>query len=207
MSPAISTELIDTIVFGTQHLEGWCPPDKAVETVELILSDRPAVVVEVGVYGGKWLIPAAMAIAQNGSGKAFAIDPWTNDACAEGGAAEDGHAWWGTTNLEATYLSFKSEVERRGLSGVVEIVRERGEIVVSRFENETIDLLHIDGNHSELVSTRDVTLWLPKLRFGGWLVMDDVNWDSVKNAVNVAKQLCDVVRDSGQWALFRKRHQ
>jgi predicted O-methyltransferase YrrM len=45
-------------------------------------------------------------------------------------------------------------------------------------EGAVIDILHLDGNHSAEASTRDVENYLPRLRRGGYLWFDDVNWPS-----------------------------
>ena len=39
-----------------------------------------------------------------------------------------------------------------------------------------IDILHIDGNHSEQASYLDVTKWVPLVRSGGWIFFDDMTW-------------------------------
>jgi hypothetical protein len=41
---------------------------------------------------------------------------------------------------------------------------------------EDIELLHIDGNHSETTSLIDVTKWVPQVKKGGIIIFDDVNW-------------------------------
>ena len=39
-----------------------------------------------------------------------------------------------------------------------------------------IAILHIDGNHDYEQVNKDLHLWLPLLKPGGWLVLDDYNW-------------------------------
>ena len=39
-----------------------------------------------------------------------------------------------------------------------------------------IDMLHIDGNHSEKTSFYDVTKWAPQVTSGGFIIFDDINW-------------------------------
>jgi len=48
-----------------------------------------------------------------------------------------------------------------------------------------IDILHIDGNHEEISSCRDVELYVPKLKTGGYLWFDDANWKETKKAINL----------------------
>ena len=60
------------------QLEGWCSEDKAGILIDLIVKYKPQVIVEVGVWGGKSLVPMANALRANGSGKIYGIDPWDN---------------------------------------------------------------------------------------------------------------------------------
>ena len=39
--------------------------------------------------------------------------------------------------------------------------------------SKNISVLHIDGNHDFAAVNEDVGLWLPNLRRGGWLILDD----------------------------------
>jgi predicted O-methyltransferase YrrM len=56
-----------------------------------------------------------------------------------------------------------------------------------------MDMVHIDANHAEWPSTSDVVNWLPKLKVGGYLIMDDVNWDSTQTAVRFIEKRCEFV--------------
>lgn len=205
MFAAITPELLK-VIESTANLPGWCQPDKSLETVRLILNHKPQVIVEIGVYCGRWFLPAAIAVAHNGFGRIHGIDPWAVAAVVEGGAVdEDHHSWWKTHDMESIYQQFKIELERRGLSSMSEIIRERSEVAVASFADDSVDMLHLDGNHSELVSTRDVTIWLPKVKPEGMLIIDDSSWASVANAVGLAKKQCNVVRDHGHWMVLQKR--
>ena len=51
--------------------------------------------------------------------------------------------------------------------------------------NMRFGLIHVDGNHDTAKVLRDVELYFPLLRRGGFLVMDDVSWSSVKPALDV----------------------
>ena len=51
------------------ELEGWCAKDKAATLIDLVLMLKPKIVVEIGVFGGKSLVPIAYALQETGSGK------------------------------------------------------------------------------------------------------------------------------------------
>ena len=54
------------------------------------------------------------------------------------------------------------------------LLRSTFDAAQDRFEPESIDLLHIDGHHTEAAVRHDLETWLPKLRPGGILLMHDV---------------------------------
>jgi predicted O-methyltransferase YrrM len=58
------------------ELHGWCAPGKAKLLVDLVLKTKPNIILEIGVWGGKSLIPMAYALRENGRGIAYGIDPW-----------------------------------------------------------------------------------------------------------------------------------
>jgi len=39
-----------------------------------------------------------------------------------------------------------------------------------------IDILHVDGNHSEEISFSDVLKWVPLVKKGGFIIFDDMAW-------------------------------
>ncbi len=197
-----------SLVAPAKQLHGWCPDEKARELRDLVRTHRPTLCVEIGVFGGKSLIPIAEGLRLNGGGVVHGIDPWTKTAALEGGAGGPEHVeWWGKIDLEVIYRDFMEAVVDRGLSEQVQVMRMTAEQAASRFSTGSIGLLHIDGNHSEATSTRDVRTWLPKVRPGGWIVMDDTGpaWPSTARAVAMLDAECDLIRDWGEWRVYRKR--
>ena len=56
-----------------------------------------------------------------------------------------------------------------------------------------IDFLHIDGAHSVFNAAEDVVLYLRRVRPGGIVVMDDIDWSTTAPAYDIAKALCATV--------------
>ena len=191
------------------QLEGWCPDHKARQMCMHALTVKPSVVVEIGVFGGKSLVPLAIACRKNGTGKVYAIDPWEAEAALEHYPENDPNRnWWSQVNLDKVYRQFDEYLHRNDLLPWVRVIRERAEAVSWAFHDRPIDILHIDGNHSTETACRDVRLWLPLVRPGGWIWMDDVNWDTVKPACALVDCCCRVVLDcpsgGSHWRLYRK---
>jgi cephalosporin hydroxylase len=57
--------------------------------------------------------------------------------------------------------------------------------VVNKFDDNSIDFIYIDGNHSYESVTKDLQLYLPKIKKGGFISGHDYCdfWDSTKKAI------------------------
>lgn len=58
-----------------------------------------------------------------------------------------------------------------------------GQFAADMFEDESIDFMFIDGDHSTEAVLRDIEIWLPKVKKGGILAGDDIGWATVRGAV------------------------
>jgi len=162
-----------------RQLEGWCSQEKAAIMVDLVFETDAKTVVEIGVFGGKSLVPMAVAMKYKGSGVCFGVDPWST---AESLVGMDGvnAEWWGRLDHEVIYRGLTQKIEEFGLDDTIVLIRETSK---NAPEIEEIDILHIDGNHSEETSMVDVTKWVPLVKPGGFIVFDDMTWHTQANAV------------------------
>lgn len=168
------------------ELEGWCSPYKASLMMELVFMMKPEKVVEIGVFGGKSLVPIAFALKEAGTGIVYGIDPWSSSASAEGMEGAN-HDWWSNTDHEAILRGLKQKIKKFKLQNQVVLIRKTSEdadII------EDIDILHIDGNHSEKASYLDVTKWVPLVRSGGFIIFDDITWATTGKAVEWLDENC-----------------
>lgn len=53
----------------------------------------------------------------------------------------------------------------------------------ARFADRSLDLAFVDGDHRTPAVVRDIEAWLPKVKPGGLLAGDDIEWDGVRAAV------------------------
>jgi predicted O-methyltransferase YrrM len=68
----------------------------------------------------------------------------------------------------------------------VEIIKDFSENAVNKFEDEFFDIIYIDGNHTYEAVAKDIELWSPKIKRGGFVLGHDFNWPGVKKAVEEA---------------------
>jgi len=194
---------LDEQIAATQSLEGWCSLDKARALAALVLDARPSCIAEIGVFGGRSAIPMALA-ARSYGGVVHGIDPWSTAAALEGDIGEGNRAWWSRLDMERVHRGFLAAIDTFGISHSLRVLRMTDTEALTRFENGQIDLLHVDGNHSNVVSRRYVEQWGPKLAPGGHLVLDDIDWDSQRDTVALVEQTFEPIRREASWAIYRK---
>jgi hypothetical protein len=150
---------------------------------ELIVSRQLTRVVEIGVYRGRLMLPLGCLMARLGRGEMIGIDPYSAQAAVQRDVEREGIdlvEWPSSVDWEGLYREVTEGIARWGLEGHTRLIRQRAEDAAASFAETPIDLLHVDGNHDFAAVTRDVELYLPHLRDGGYLVMDDIAWPTVR---------------------------
>lgn len=193
-----------------KRIPGWCCTEKASHIMDLIYETHPEVCVEIGVFSGASAYPAAAALAYLKKGRLYAIDPWNIEECTKGYLEIDENVrWWRESNLEHALKKFNRILSIKRLFPFCRIMRMTSYQASAYFKDESIDILHIDGNHSENMSFADVKMYLPKVKKGGYIWFDDANWNSTKKSVHYLMQFCslDVNKSiDNSCCLFRKNN-
>ena len=191
------------LVRRTQKLQGWCPLEKAEALARLVVEARPACIVEIGVYGGRSAVPMALA-ARTYGGTVHGVDPWSHAAALEGDVGDENREWWGKLDLEGIYRGFLDGIRTFGVQDTLRVHRMTDTAALPTFADGSIGLLHVDGNHSAEVSMRYVEQWGPKIAPGGYLVMDDIDWQTQAETVAFIERTYAMVRRESSWAIYRK---
>ena len=173
---------------ATRAVPGMCD-DAKLWALAAIARHAPAGdVVEIGSWWGRSAVALAWLAARHGIGALLCVDPWSaegtrqsHDALDAASAAADHEE--AARIFRVSLLSLgPARVNFLRLPSVQGAARYRAEPVArSEAFGETrlagaIALLHIDGNHEHAQVAADVAAWLPMLRDGGWLVLDDYLW-------------------------------
>lgn len=211
MQNELSEDLLNTMHRILTPMDGWCTTAKGMTIAKQIERAKPKVSVEIGVFGGRSLVAMALAIRHyKQQGICMGIDPWEVDASLEAMHVETDRQWWSKAfDYQKIYDNCLNAIRAHNLQRICGVVRMRSEDAVSMFGNGQIDLLHIDGNHSEEVSMRDAALYMPKVRPGGVIIVDDINWESTVRMQEFLNAHCKLLESSkmengGEFAVFEK---
>jgi len=187
----IPAEVFTLIVAAEQRLVGWCSREKALTMVRMILEERPRTAVELGVFGGRSLVPCAAALRHNGAGVIYGIGPWSQAVAVENPTNDLNDAWWSSVDFSLIKQEFFRFIAGTRLTDQVAVIEAKSERAATLFDQ--IDFLHIDGSHSPINAAEDVIRYVPKVRSGGIVVFDDLDWQSTAPARVVLDALCDTL--------------
>jgi predicted O-methyltransferase YrrM len=150
---------------------------------ELIVAEQLTRIVEIGVYRGRLFIPLARLMSRLERGEVVGIDPYSADAAVQRDVQRAGIdliEWPTTIDWDGLHREVTQAIERWDLAGHARLIRQRSEDAADGFADTPIDMLHVDGNHDRDAVVSDLERFLPHLKDGGLLVMDDIAWPSVR---------------------------
>ena len=129
---------------------------------DLVAALRPRLLVELGVDRGESYFAVCQSAQENKTGtRCFGIDTWRGDQ----------HAG----EYDETTFAQVSAHNRENYEGFSTLLRSSFDEALGMFEPESIDVLHLDGVHTEAAVRHDLEAWLPKIRPGRLLLLHDVD--------------------------------
>jgi predicted O-methyltransferase YrrM len=178
---------------------GWCPVDKQFALAHLIAARRLTRAVEIGVFQGGSLLPMAAAMQTTG-GIVIGIDPYSSDHAfehdnAERVAAVLGHDWHQRIDWDRLWTRVNGVIAHAGLQPHARLVRKPSIDALDEVSG-LIDLLHVDGNHDASAVAADLAAYIPRVRPGGLIVVDDTGWDTIYPQYDALKRLHRVVYEA-----------
>jgi len=138
------------------------------------LNDFPIVYGEIGVYHGHNLVSAEKTIAKHSQSKLYAIDPWMD--------YEEYPEYKGKQDIHYNYTIFN--IRKMNIDSKVTIIRKKSEDALPEFSDEFFDVLYIDGSHVYEYVVKDCIMSIPKVKHGGFLIIDDTNYPPVIKAAD-----------------------
>jgi len=180
-------------------IPGMCGEEKMIAVMEIMRHTPPGDVVEIGSWWGRSAAMLVWLARHYAIGKVMCVDPWRNDAMAQGDPMVD--AVSAEQDAEEALRIFQINLAPFAL-GDLNYIRARSRDAAPQYGpgltvtteafgavayEGQIALLHIDGNHSEPDVAADCELWTPRVVPGGWIVFDDYEWafgDGVKRVAD-----------------------
>lgn len=186
------------------RMHGWTTVQRGQEMAACILETKAKVCVDIGVYAGRSTIAMGFAARELGDSMVYAIDPWQAGYATEGDDVAPNANWWkNNAQLETIHRLAMEQIWAHRLEQWVTIIRAPSQYVHQLFP--VIDFINVDGCHTEVASCRDVKLYVPKLKSGGYLTFDDSSWETTQKALRIVEESCELVNDTGEARTYRKR--
>ncbi len=121
-------------------------------------------IVEIGSFQGGSAAFLAAGIEARGAGQLYCIDPHLG-----------GPPWLGMAPAQSTLKIFREKVKYCGVDRWITSKVGDSAAVAAIWPAEPIDAFFIDGDHSFRGALKDLESWLPKLRSGGHVLIDDAD--------------------------------
>jgi hypothetical protein len=142
--------------------------------------------VEIGVFKGNFS-DLLLRIAQPKT--LHLVDPWISTSSNEHVQSLYSQANRSQSDMDNLYADVQSRFAKQVETGRVVIHRETSESAMSKFGDESIDFVYIDGDHTEQAVDLDLELAFEKIKRHGLICGDDYvlgNWwrGGVVRAVN-----------------------
>jgi len=129
---------------------------------DLVEALRPGRVVELGAYNGmSYFVFCQSMIENNIDGLCYAVDTWGGDE----------H----TGDYDESIFEEVRHHARDHYRGISYLMRMLFNDAVDHFEDESIDLLHIDGLHTYDAVQEDFNNWYTKVTPGGIILFHDID--------------------------------
>ncbi len=192
--------------YNTIH--GWCTYEKATKLMDLVYKSNAKLSVELGVFGGRSLLPIAIASKKlDPTSKVIGIDAWTSQASLEGKNDKANDDWWSKINYDEMYNYTVDLMIQNNVYSVIELWKCTSREAVSKFKDESIDILHQDSNHSEEISCEEVELYWNKIKPGCFWIFDDTDWPTTQKAQCILLTKGYTVFEIGpnkKWTVFQR---
>lgn len=152
-------------------IDGWLTVDEAITLYELAraLPHEHPLAVEIGCWQGKSSVCLATGLRHKNGPRLCCIDPFDASGDAESAGLYADRAGALTNPLRAV---FEQNLSDAGVRDLVD-VRQGYSQDFARSWREPIDLLFLDGDHSDAAALRDFGDWAGHVRPGGYLVLHD----------------------------------
>lgn len=133
--------------------------------------NKPINYLEIGVFYGNNLFTVAETYANHPESKLYGIDPWEDYDEYPEYKNEQNKIFTGFQENLKNFKLTNNETDNK-----FQIYKEYSHNIVHTFENNSFDLIYIDGNHEPEYVLEDAVLVFRKLKVNGYIIFDDYGW-------------------------------
>jgi predicted O-methyltransferase YrrM len=153
---------------------------------DLIRNYNPKIIVELGTFKGTSFFSFAQALKDKNDSECMlvGIDSWEGDLNT------------GKYEGDKMFNEVSSIAQKFYENINIKLIRGYFDEQVSKFENNSIDILHIDGLHTYEAVKNDYINWLPKMKENGIILFHDIVVERENFGV---KQLWDEISESSKF--------
>ena len=163
-------------------------------------SSEPMKIMEIGAYHGANVCSYMRTYATHPESEVHCVDPWLD--YKEYSEYKD--------KQPTNYSIFLQNISKLDPQDVHKIYIHRGlsENIVPSLEDDSYDIIYIDGNHEIRYVLEDAMYALKKIKKGGWIIFDDTHDNEVNTGIRlfiyVYSQYFDTFKQQNS-QLFLKR--
>jgi hypothetical protein len=137
--------------------------------------ETPIKYLEIGTFYGANAISVAKSYASHKDSEIHCCDPWVD---------YDEYDEYKTLQ-PSIYSAFIKNIESiRHDKSRFRIHRDYSYNVLPKFENDTFDMIYIDGNHTSQYVLEDAVLSFRKLKTNGYMIFDDYSWSDINIGIH-----------------------
>jgi len=159
--------------------------DTTREFIKKIMKEtHNGIFVEIGVFGGSTLLDI-YDVCKTNNNKIYGIDPFDEIKIFNGINFDNTDIIVRNQEINRyknIKLNLMNIIEKHKLTNI-NLLCNTSDNVCNLFENNSIDCIHIDGDHSYNGVKNDLELYWNKIKSGGHIINDDYHWNGVKKAV------------------------
>jgi cephalosporin hydroxylase len=194
---------LETII---NPIPGWCTIEKAQKLSDLVVKTDSKLTIELGVFGGRSLAAFAYGHKQKGSGFCIGIDAWKAAVAIEGTNSPLNDEYWkNVVNYKDVYNACQNMIHANHFEDYCDTLRMKSQQAAIMFNNNCIDIIHQDSGHNYETITKEIELWFPKLKKGGYWIADDTDWVEAVDGYSQLKVYgLELVEDFTKWQIWKK---
>ncbi len=181
-------------IVESSSLPGWFLQEKGLLLMDLVKEHQFQECIEVGVFAGASLLPIMKALQYTESGRVHAIDAWDVGEAVKGfNVSDPNYLFWTKLDLSIFQKCCYDLIDQHNLHDYCNIIQLPSQKAVHLFADNSIDFIHFNGNHSEEGIFQDVTSYFPKVKDGGYFLLNDSNWGNAGKAVVFLLERADLM--------------